>query len=147
MHKNSGMSLGNWLKRCGCSEGPVRGLIQAQHQAVRLESGVSVAGSWRGNVAWCVCGVGRPGQSGLQAEGWGPASLELPSFSLLSCYFYQFYSFWFLELWIFMIVFWGTLGGKKHWVQKLKIDAASQRILPHKKWLLMEYVDTQMLIV
>lgn len=46
-----------------------------------------------------------------------------------------------------MIVFWGTLGGKKHWVQKLKIDAASQRILPHKKWLLMEYVDTQMLIV
>lgn len=45
-----------------------------------------------------------------------------------------------------MIVFWGTLGGKKQLVQKLKIDAASQRILPHKKWLLMEYVDTQMLI-
>lgn len=62
------MSLGNWLKRCGCSEGTVRGLIQAQHQSVRPESGMSAPSSRRGNVAWCVW----RGQAGaIRAAGGG----------------------------------------------------------------------------
>lgn len=80
------MSLGNWLKRCGCSEGPVRGLIQAQHQAVRLESGVSVAGSWRGNVAWCLW-RGQAGAIGAAGGGLRPSQFGASFFLLTELLF------------------------------------------------------------